>query len=191
MTAPPAAAVGVVVHLHLLVGGVTAGSGGCWMAMWPRSWARPRMLTFSMASTESGKRVRMSILIACHPLPHMDLHRGLRSRSTDWMNTPVTAGIRYSRGAPAQCRPCGPDRGPRRVSSPSGLAGVGVADRPGPAARRQSTAPSGRWASARRMYRSWSLQGQSGVHVVHAGELHQHQALVDVVGRGGTGRPSR
>ena len=34
-----------------------------------------------------------------------------------------------------------------------------------------------------------TLQGQGRVHIIHAGELHQHQGLVDVVGSGGDGGP--
>ena len=54
ITAPRTAAVGIVVHLHLLIGGVFPDLVGGDAGYSPRSWARPMMDWPIMASMASG-----------------------------------------------------------------------------------------------------------------------------------------
>ena len=86
-----AAAVGIVVHLLLLVEGVIPDLVGL-DANDVRSWARPRMDSFIISPTVRSKRVIISILyIGTHSLDQTNLdiarlHIGLRQNSS-------TAGI--------------------------------------------------------------------------------------------------
>jgi hypothetical protein len=142
------------------------------------------MLTFSMASTESGKRVRMAILIGGHPLPHMDLHAVLLQIHR------LDEGALHRRD---QILPPAPDRvdlvgrvGVHPHQLAQLLAGDGVAD-----AHTQQFVVEvlavGQVGVGAADIQLLVPQVQSGVHIVHTGELHQHQALVDVVGGGGDG----